>query len=160
MGILRSDRSKSTPFRTTPDIKMKWALAVCFLIAAVRAETYEETDIAEDGEARLGYITVGSDGSTSITFNATSIQNAVILGLFVLVLGALVLPLFGVSLGSLFGDDAGTGTGYGYGAEQPVYSTGYEQPTSGYSSSFSKRSIEMLGPVMEALTKAYKKYDQ
>merc|ERR1712172_203743 len=155
MGILRSDRSKSTPFRTTPDIKMKWALAVCFLIAAVRAETYEETDIAEDGEARLGYITVGSDGSTSITFNATSIQNAVILGL-----GALVLPLFGVSLGSLFGDDAGTGTGYGYGAEQPVYSTGYEQPTSGYSSSFSKRSIEMLGPVMEALTKAYKKYDQ
>merc|ERR1739846_28762 len=82
MGILRSDRSKSTPFRTTPDIKMKWALAVCFLIAAVRAETYEETDIAEDGEARLGYITVGSDGSTSITFNATSIQNAVILGLF------------------------------------------------------------------------------
>merc|ERR1739846_216174 len=158
MGILRSDRSKSTPFRTTPDIKMKWALAVCFLIAAVRAETYEETDIAEDGEARLGYITVGSDGSTSITFNATSIQNAVILGLFVLVLGALVLPLFGVSLGSLFGDDAGTG--YGYGAEQPVYSTGYEQPTSGYSSSFSKRSIEMLGPVMEALTKAYKKYDQ
>merc|ERR1711981_1181376 len=155
MGILRSDRSKSTPFRTTPDIKMKWALAVCFLIAAVRAETYEETDIAEDGEARLGYITVGSDGSTSITFNATSIQNAVILGLF-----ALVLPLFGVSLGSLFGDDAGTGTGYGYGAEQPVYSTGYEQPTSGYSSSFSKRSIEMLGPVMEALTKAYKKYDQ
>merc|ERR1711971_833087 len=155
MGILRSDRSKSTPFRTSPDIKMKWALAVCFLIAAVRAETYEETDIAEDGEARLGYITVGSDGSTSITFNATSIQNAVILGLFVL-----VLPLFGVSLGSLFGDDAGTGTGYGYGAEQPVYSTGYEQPTSGYSSSFSKRSIEMLGPVMEALTKAYKKYDQ
>merc|ERR1711981_564805 len=79
MGILRSDRSKSTPFRTTPDIKMKWALAVCFLIAAVRAETYEETDIAEDGEARLVYITVGSDGSTSITFNATSIQNAVIL---------------------------------------------------------------------------------
>merc|ERR1712088_363142 len=132
---------------------MKWQYAVLAfaLVSAVSGETYEE----EEGDARLGYITVGSDGSTSITFNATSIQNAVILGLFVL-----VLPLFGVSLGSLFGDDAGTGTGYGYGAEQPVYSTGYEQPTSGYSSSFSKRSIEMLGPVMEALTKAYKKYDQ
>merc|ERR1711981_98048 len=154
MGILRSDRSKSTPFRTTPDIKMKWALAVCFLIAAVRAETYEETDIAEDGEARLGYITVGSDGSTSITFNATSIQNAVILGLFVLVLGALVLPLFGISLGSLFGSSDSADTGYGYGYEQQ----GYEAPASGYQS-FSKRSIDMLGPVLDALTNNEEKYE-
>jgi len=133
---------------------MKWLLTILTLslLAAARAEE------AEEGDARLGYITVGSDGSTSITFNATSIQNAVILGLFVLVLGALVLPLFGVSLGSLFGDDAGTDTGYGYGYEQPQ--TGYEQPATGYGSSFSKRSIEMLGPVMEALSAAYKKYEQ
>merc|ERR1739846_16354 len=154
MGILRSDRSKSTPFRTTPDIKMKWALAVCFLIAAVRAETYEETDIAEDGEARLGYITVGSDGATSITFNATSIQNAVILGLFVLVLGALVLPLFGISLGSLFGDG---GTGYGYGFDEATYGNEYAAPASAYNT-FSKRSIEMLGPVLDALNSAKEKY--
>jgi hypothetical protein len=138
---------------------MKWLVStVCSLalLAAVRAETYDET---EEGDARLGYITVGSDGSTSITFNATSIQNAVILGLFVLVLGALVLPLFGVSLGSLFGgDDTGSETGYGYGYEQPQYQTGYEQPATGYST-FSKRSIEMVGPVIEALTQAYKKYE-
>jgi len=142
-----------------PDTRMKWLVSVCSLalLAAVSAETYDNE--AEDGDARLGYITVGSDGSTSITFNATSIQNAVILGLFVLVLGALVLPLFGVSLGSLFGgDDTGSETGYGYGYEQPQYQTGYEQPSSGYST-FSKRSIEMLGPVMEALTQAYKKYE-
>merc|ERR550539_738405 len=129
---------------------MKWLVAVLFLVASACAENYEE-----DGDPRLGYITVGSDGATSITFNATSIQNAVILGLFVLVLGALVLPLFGVSLGSLFGDDAGTDTGYGYGFEQ---TSGYEQPAQGYST-FSKRSIEMLGPVVDALTNAYKKYE-
>ncbi len=28
----------------------------------------------EDGEGRLGYISVGSNGATSLTFNATSIQ--------------------------------------------------------------------------------------
>ena len=91
----------------------------------------------EEGDARLGYVSVGSDGTTSITFNATSIQNAVILGLFVLVLGALVLPLFGISLGGLFGSDSDTGYGYGY--EQPAYtSDGYDVPTSSYQS-FSKR---------------------
>ena len=109
---------------------MKWQYAVLALaiVSAVSAETYEE----EEGDARLGYITVGSDGSTSITFNATSIQNAVILGLFVLVLGALVLPLFGISLGSLFGSES-SDTGYGYGYEQQ-----YDAPSTGYQS-FSKR---------------------
>ena len=33
-----------------------------------------------------------------MTFNATSIQNGVLLGFLVLVLGALILPLFGVNL--------------------------------------------------------------
>lgn len=109
---------------------MKWQYAVLAFaaISAVSCETYEE----EDGDARLGYITVGSNGATSITFNATSIQNAVILGLFVLVLGALVLPLFGISLGSLFGSES-SDTGYGYGYEQQ-----YESPATGYQS-FSKR---------------------
>jgi len=129
---------------------MKWQYAVLALaiVSAVSAETYEE----EEGDARLGYITVGSDGSTSITFNATSIQNAVILGLFVLVLGALVLPLFGISLGSLFGSES-SDTGYGYGYEQQ-----YESPATGYQS-FSKRSIEMLGPVLDALTASKEKYE-
>ena len=117
---------------------MKWLLVVtCALafLAAVSAETFTEEE--EEGDARLGYVSVGSDGTTSITFNATSIQNAVILGLFVLVLGALVLPLFGISLGGLFGSDSDTGYGYGY--EQPAYtSDGYDVPESSYQS-FSKR---------------------
>merc|ERR1719427_215510 len=136
---------------------MKWQYAILtfsVIVSAVCGESYEE----EEGDPRLGYITVGSDGATSITFNATSIQNAVILGLFVLVLGALVLPLFGISLGALFGSSDSADTGYGYGYEQPTYGQGYEAPSAGYQS-FSKRSIEMLGPVLDALTSAKEKYE-
>ena len=74
----------------------------------------------------LSFYTVGSDGSTTLAFNATSIQNAVILGLFTLVLGALVLPLFGLSLGSLFGaESTGSGYGYQYGHSEPSYGSGH-----------------------------------
>lgn len=132
---------------------MKWivAIAAIALFAGVRAE--EE---AEDGEGRLGYITVGSAGDTSITFNATSIQNAVILGLFLLVLGALILPLLGVNV---FDE----GTGYGYGYEHTGYESahgGYSQPSSGYGHSFAKRSLAMMAPVLDMLSAAYKKYDE
>jgi len=137
---------------------MKWLLVVTSALAClafVSAETYTEEE--EEGDARLGYVSVGSDGTTSITFNATSIQNAVILGLFVLVLGALVLPLFGISLGGLFGSDSDTGYGYGY--EQPAYtSDGYDVPASSYQS-FSKRSIEALGPILDALKAGEEKYE-
>merc|ERR1712154_312198 len=154
-------RLVSTPYRTQSHnttrhkIKMKWQYAILAfaLFAASSAETYEE----EEGDPRLGYISVGSDGTTSITFNATSIQNAVILGLFVLVLGALVLPLFGISLGGLFGSDSDTGYGYGY--EQPAYtSDGYDVPASSYQS-FSKRSIDAFGPILDALKAGEEKYE-
>merc|ERR1711978_309407 len=147
--------SHKTQVTTRHKIKMKWQYAILAfaLFAASSAETYEE----EEGDPRLGYVSVGSDGTTSITFNATSIQNAVILGLFVLVLGALVLPLFGISLGGLFGSDSDTGYGYGY--EQPAYtSDGYDVPASSYQS-FSKRSIEALGPILEALKAGEEKYE-
>merc|ERR1712226_1161362 len=81
-------------------LKMKWIILSLALFASACAEDFEQ----EDGEARLGYITVGSGGATTLTFNATSIQNAVILGLFILVLGALVLPLFGVSMDEYISD--------------------------------------------------------
>jgi len=137
---------------------MKWLLVLTSALAClalVSAETYTEEE--EEGDARLGYVSVGSDGTTSITFNATSIQNAVILGLFVLVLGALVLPLFGISLGGLFGSDSDTGYGYGY--EQPAYtSDGYDVPASSYQS-FSKRSIDAFGPILDALKAGEEKYE-
>ena len=103
---------------------MKWivaAAAVAFLAGACYAEEVQ----AEDGDARLGYITVANNGDTSLTFNATSIQNAVILGLFILVLGALLLPLFG-----LFGGEEETGYG-GY-EQTGGYQTGYSEQATGY----------------------------
>merc|ERR1711902_427856 len=135
-------------------IKMKWQYAILAfaLFSAASAEALME----EEGDPRLGYISVGSDGTTSITFNATSIQNAVILGLFILVLGALILPLFGISLGSLFGSDS-SDTGYGYGFDQATYGQGYEPSANAYNS-FSKRSLQMAGPILEALSKGEEEY--
>merc|ERR1712203_178883 len=95
----------------------------------------------------LGYITVGNSGATTLTFNATSIQNAIILGLFILVLGALVLPLFGISMGET------EETGYGYGYEQPAYA--YEESAQGYG--YAKRSVDSVGPVLAAMAAAEEK---
>ena len=102
----------------------------------------------------FSYYSVASDGTTSLAFNSTSIQNLVILGLFGLVLGALVLPLFGLSLGGLFGAEEAADTGYGYGYEQPAYGEG---PAYG---NFAKRhGLDFMAPVLSALTKGKKKYE-
>merc|ERR1719411_595174 len=105
----------------------------------------------EEGEARLGYISVASGGDTSLTFNATSIQNAVILGLFLLVLGALLLPLFGINMGG----DEGYGEGYGYEA------TAYEEPATGYGAGYAKRSLlQQAGPLLAQLSQTRQKYEE
>ena len=105
---------------------MKWmfVLAAFALVSGARALTVDDEEEV-GGDARLGFITVGTDGSTSLTFNATSIQNAVILGLFILVLGALLLPLFG-----LFGGEEEAGYG-GY-EQTGGYQTGYSEQATGY----------------------------
>ena len=38
--------------------------------------TDTDTDILMEGEGRLGFISIGSNGATSLAFNATSIQGA------------------------------------------------------------------------------------
>ena len=48
------------------------------------------------------YYTIDSAGASTLSFNATSVQNVVILSLLLLVLGALILPMFGISIGGLF----------------------------------------------------------
>merc|ERR1711971_829021 len=105
-------------------LKMMWKiLTVALFATCVCADLVEE-----EGDARLGYITVGNSGATTLTFNATSIQNAIILSLFILVLGALVLPLFGISMGET--------EGYGY----------------------AKRSVDSVGPILAAMAAAEEKY--
>lgn len=122
-----------------------WLLAAVAAVSVVSASGLEE----QEGDARLGYYTIGSTGDTTLTFNATSIQNAIILGLFILVLGALVLPLFGISMGET------EETGYGYGYEQPAYA--YEE-ASGQGYGYAKRSVDSVGPVLAAMAAAEEKY--
>lgn len=85
---------------------------------------------------------------TSLTFNATSIQNAVVLLLFLGLIGALIAPLF---LGAA---EAEADTGYGYTQE----STGYEEPATGYGS-YAKRSIN-FAPIAAHLAAAHQKYEE
>jgi len=134
---------------------MKWLYVIA--TAALFASAYAyELEGEEDGEARLGYIAVASNGDTSLTFNATSIQNAVILGLFLLVLGALLLPLFGINMG----EEEGYGEGYGYeatGYEEPAY----QEPASGYGAGYAKRSLlQQAGPLLSQLSATRQKYEE
>jgi len=126
---------------------MKWIISTVVCLALFAASNAEEL-VEENGDARLGFISVGSGGATTLTFNATSIQNAIILGLFILVLGALVLPLFGVSVAEE------EPTGYGYGYEQPAYAYEDTAQQVGYA----KRSVDSVGPVLAAMASAEEKY--
>jgi len=124
---------------------MKWLIALATL--AVLASSACAYEYEEAGDARLGFINVGSDGVTSLTFNATSIQNAVVLLLFLGLIGALIAPLF---LGAA---EAEADTGYGYGQE----STGYEEPSTGYG--YAKRSVD-FAPIAAHLAAAHAKYEE
>ena len=116
----------SNHFSRSSIAMVKWLLVVtsvlaCLTFVAAKTNTEEE----EKMEPRLGFATVSSDGTTSITFNATTIQNAVILSLFILVLGLLILPLFGIDLGGLFGSarsDTLPQTNY----DSQLYNYGYD----------------------------------
>lgn len=134
---------------------MKWLLSVV-AVALFANCAYATNELEEDaGDARYGYFTVGSGGTTTLTFNATSIQNGVILALFIFVLGALIIPLY---TGVFNAQDTGyeePASGYGYGYEQPA--SGYEEPASYHG--YAKRSLEFLGPVVSALSTAQKKYE-
>jgi len=117
-------------------------LSVWLFFATAHADLIEE-----EGEARLGFISVGNNGATTLNFNATSIQNAIILGLFILVLGALVLPLFSAT-------EETHSSGYGYGYEQSV---DYADAVSPYG--YAKRSVDSVGPVLAAMASAQEKYE-
>lgn len=134
---------------------MKWLYVIATVALFANAHAYH-TEEEENGEARLGYISVASGGDTSLTFNATSIQNAVILGLFLLVLGALLLPLFGINMG----EEEGYGEGYGYeptGYEEPAY----QEPATGYGAGYAKRSLlQQAGPLLSQLSATRQKYEE
>merc|ERR1712029_30004 len=91
---------------------------------------------AEDGEPRVGYYSINSAGVSTLTFNATSVQNGVILGLLILVLGALILPLFGINL--LESDE------FASASTEDAYGSAYYN--------FAKRTgLDQMGHVLSAL---------
>merc|ERR1711936_1235673 len=128
---------------TTPtNYNMIRILSLCLLVSlsAVRAQEQE------DGDERLGYYSITSGGASTLSFNATSVQNMVILGLLLLVLGALILPMFGISLGGLFEETTGA-SAYGSDTE---YGQAY--------ANFAKRTgMDIMNPVLTALKKGRKK---
>jgi len=132
---------------------MKWIYA--FAAVALFASSALAYDVEEEeGDARLGYFNVNG-ATTTLTFNATSIQNAVILLLFVGLIGALIAPLLLGAGGAAPAVEPTEGYGYGYGQEQ----TGYADP-SGYAG-YAKRSLMThLSPVLEALSSGHKKYEE
>merc|ERR1712244_50441 len=135
MGEMLSDLSAHTMLSSSC-----YLLCLLVTVASVRGES------TEDGEARVGYYSINSAGASTLTFNATSIQNAVLLGFIVLVLGALILPLFGVNL--LASDE------YTSASTDAVYGQAY--------SNFAKRTglENLVGPVMSALHKGKKRYEE
>jgi len=131
---------------------MKWIYAFAAIaLFASSALAYETEE--EEGDARLGYYNV-ANGVTTLTFNATSIQNAVVLLLFLGLIGALIVPLF-LQGGAAVAvpAPASDGYGYGYGQEQVYDDAGY--------GGYAKRSLlSNLSPVLEALSSGHKKYEE
>merc|ERR1712244_78746 len=135
MGEMLSDLSAHTMLSSSC-----YLLCLLVTVASVRGES------TEDGEARVGYYSINSAGASTLTFNATSIQNGVLLGFLVLVLGALILPLFGVNL--LASDEYTSAS-----TDSASYGEAY--------SNFAKRTglENLVGPVMSALHKGKKRYE-
>merc|ERR1711874_403928 len=115
-------------------------LALCLILGLSHVRCEE----GEEGDERLGYYSITSAGASTLSFNATSVQNMVILGLLLLVLGALILPLFGINI---LGEES-SAAGY---ASEAAYGQAY--------SNFAKRTgMDFMSPVLSALSKGRKKY--
>ncbi|XP_071546805.1 uncharacterized protein [Panulirus ornatus] len=121
-------------------------LTVLFMAALASAETENE---ALKETSRFGFLNLDGDSST-VTFNSTSLQYAVIAGIVILLVALVVVPLLGFDLATLFSARDG----------YDPYNYGYDQ-NNAYSSytSYAKRSLDILSPVLTALSQAYKKYE-
>ncbi|XP_046451331.1 uncharacterized protein LOC124199543 [Daphnia pulex] len=148
-----------------------WMLLLSVSARATASSLDDDNGLDEDFEdvstkdvqptARFAFVNLNSDGSLSFTFNATSLQYTLLAALTALVLAAILLPLLGlIGIGSQEPE-----YGYAYTDQQGYTGTTYDSsppPSYGSSyggSSYSKRSLSWMGPVMEALSKSYQKYE-
>ncbi|XP_027239076.1 uncharacterized protein [Penaeus vannamei] len=121
------------------------AVALLCLFAVARAED----DNSLEETARFGFLSLDDNGAT-LSFNSTSLQTAVVVGVILLILALVLVPLLGFDLAKLFA-----------GKESYDYPNYAYDNTQGYSSytSYAQRSLNLLSPVLTALTEAYKKYE-
>ncbi|XP_045118512.1 uncharacterized protein LOC123508706 [Portunus trituberculatus] len=139
---------------------MKQTIAFLVLYLAVAASALQKQPVnsalskenlveQETSDPRFAFLDVDDDGAT-LTFNSTSLQYAVVIGVVLLILGLVVVPLLGFDLANIFSarDDYNA---YGYGYDQDNYYSSY--------TSYAKRSLNVLSPVLKALAQTYTKYE-
>ena len=119
--------------------------------------SYSEEKFTEEGEARLAYYTTTGDGSTFATFNGTSMQNLVILGIISVVLASLLLPYLGLSQG-LFGLFAGESSNTNRNDFPPIPALGAGASLVG-NQGFKRRAGEIEHPVIKDLAKSQMQYE-
>lgn len=112
-------------FPSFPDTMKQFVcvlLAVCLSVASAalpketaRKARMEENGIADTdgGAGRFGFLTINDDGA-SLTFNSTSLQYAVVIGVVLLILALVVVPLLGFDIAKLFAPRDGYDSNYGY----------------------------------------------
>jgi len=120
---------------------------------AVVALAVAESDV----EPRLGFPSI-SNGQVSLTFNETSINNALLLGGATLLVLVIALPLLGITVFGgafdVFGLNRRRSSQYETYAEYDP--NAYQQQAYDYTQS---RSLKYLNPVLSALKAAYEKYE-
>jgi hypothetical protein len=135
-------------------MEIKNIILILMLIHCSKAENIEK--LSYEDEARLAYYTTTGDGASFMTFNGTSMQNLVVLGVIIVVLGSLLLPYFGISNGILgiFGEESNTNKNDFQGI--PVINTGIGY--GGYQG-LNRRSGETGEPVLKAVMKGQHNYE-
>nr|XP_027229973.1 uncharacterized protein LOC113821655 [Penaeus vannamei] len=102
---------------------------------------------------RFGYLSLGSGDGAFLAFNQTSVAQGLVFSVLALVVAFVALPLLGLDLSTVFGkEESYAPYDYSHDAHQ-AYATPYD-------SSYAKRSLDILSPVISALAAAYKKYQQ
>ena len=109
----------------------------------------------ENKSERISSYIVSTNGSNSIFFNTTYIENLAIFGVGASVLAALVAPLFGFSLTSFLGDGSSSNSEYAkYGFEK------FTHDQQKQSTLFYRKSQNLIGMVNDSLEKGRDKFKE
>ena len=116
-------------------------------------ETFVEEPIEND--PRLAYFTNTAEGLSYATFNGTSMQNLVVLGVILVVLGSLLLPYYGITNGilGLFDDEPNTEKN-DFNMNESLFSGNNFAPYQG----IIRRSEDEVEPIWKAIMNYQQKY--